>query len=1171
MSTMNNTVKLTAEISATSKGLVDALNQASSAISSTSESWKSKFDKMKDSTSLISQSVKNLNELVGKMSDVDMDIDINGVEQLGSATDNLSKVSSVINEVSSAFDKVQSEVNAFTAQLVDMKNAASDLGMPIEEYQRFADAVKNAGMSLGEGENLIKNMKQNINDLANGVPQAQDTFSKLGLTIEQLSSNTALANFDAIVQALQSVVQPTEQAKASMELFKTSMEHAVNVSQEYNKLLVEQTNNAYATDKDVQTSISLAGAVEKLGTQLSKYAGDVTKASNANDLSEQTFEVLYKKLKESKSIFAELSASYKNWVDNVKSSVNSVVDASQALEILNKRVTEYREYASAGLNEKSIKDFIGVDKGEILKFLQSVKGMVSQEMEAIQAIMNQRIARGAPIDTKELEIAERHVQSLIESVVLLQGSMKGSHFVFFEGLNNQLEEAKKNLNDLGNTSEIDNIKLAVKEAEEATEAFREQIKASDEALKKGIKFEFDTTDIDKAREKTEQLKTQVDKLNRTYKDSKSYKNSLNAIIPVIDALKTRMAENIAKAESFRHKAYVAFRHPITTLKDLITSVREYINVTNEAKGASKNMGDSASSQYKQIAGQLLGMGSATAVIVKGFRTIGTAIKMYVIDPLTKAGETMRKFQEYMTKGQISAAENTIKKYTQMEEDLKRYAETVKKLGQTGSESDRVSLEKQQRMLNANYGIEVNPQNINEVMEQKFDTSAYQREAAIRSQIRAYEKLNEALEEEYKEKDSYVKNDLFRSLEEKNRGKERMVEIRREQGENNEKIGDLRQQLRLMGFEDNLGDWRKEQAAEEADKQREEREKELAKEKEERERAAKKAEEDAKRKLEAQAKAYDDALERLEDWGNALRDGTEYQKKLREIMKKYNEIVSTGVDEEKARTVAIEAINQLLKKEREEEQRKHDEFVKASEERTKAYKDAFKSYADANRAVVDAQKDYARTQKELANEAKSERIQRRRERLQKAMSKFGFTLDEGFKLNEKSSERSERRRNAQIDASIAEKLSKSQSGKRVSWTHNEKERIAQLQTLQKKDKQLDASQKAMEAANKQQKAAEQLQDAAKAIKNAEKTRDEATLEIRRAFMDIVNNSMPKVNTRRNGNMTKEARKTFENAKTALNAKGIDFNRPIPKTLDYSDKLDAITREMLNMRQHFFMVK
>ena len=156
-------IKLTAEISATSKGLVDALNQASSAVNSTSESWKSRFDKLKDSTSVMSQAVRNLGEAMKR-------VDTQG---------DMSHLSSSLGEVQTVFSKVQAEVSAFSQQMVSLKNSASELGMPVEEYQQFAEAVRQAGMSMEDGERMIKAMQERIQDFVNGVPEAVAQFDKV--------------------------------------------------------------------------------------------------------------------------------------------------------------------------------------------------------------------------------------------------------------------------------------------------------------------------------------------------------------------------------------------------------------------------------------------------------------------------------------------------------------------------------------------------------------------------------------------------------------------------------------------------------------------------------------------------------------------------------------------------------------------------------------------------------------------------------------------------------------------------------------------------------------------------------------------------------------------------------------------------------------------------------
>jgi len=1143
-------IKLTAEISATSQGLVNALKQASGAVSDATGDWKAKFSTLKDSTSLISQSVKNLGDLVKKVGDIDMDVE------------GMDKISASVAEVTEVFGRVQGEVEAFKTSLVSMQNEASALGMPVEEYQRFADAVHAAGLSMGEGKDMILGMRQSILDLANDVPQVKDTFAKLGLTVENLSSNTATANFDAIVQALQSVIQPTEQARASMELFKTSMEHAVNVSQEYNKLLVEQTNNSYATEKDVQQSISLASAVEKLGEQLGVYAGKAGVAGQQSAISAKSFEELFEILKNNDGILAPLYVEYANFVDKLKSSVTSTLDATAALKTFSDQVNDLRFRQEAG--DAPIYDphwdLASSSLDQLVAFIALAKDKIEEEYKAIYGIMSQRLFAGAPIETKELEASIEHVDSLRESLSMLQ------KIVNEEKLNGNpidakdeqmLTETAKLLDENAASmekliSKADNFNRAWADegATKAIEDFKKQVEEAEAALSKGLKPKFDTANIDEAQKKLEALQKQLERLSN--KRNPRNIEAVNRLIGQIGALKAQMDDLQAKTETTGFKIRHAFKHPIETVKELIGHVREYINATNTASSASTQMGTNTMSQLKQVAGQLLGMGSAVAIIVKGFRTIGHAINVYLIEPWRKANEEVRKMTEAMTKAQIENSEKNIARFSQMEDELKKYAEILKRYNKEGKETDEVALERQRRLLENQYGIDVNPENLDAVMKETFDWSKNGRVDAIESQIRALQKLNEALEEEYKDRDSYWRNDFGASIDEKERGKQRMLEIRNEQGANGQRIMELREQLRMMGAEDNLGDWKREQEAEAHDEEKKEKEE---------------AEKQATKALEDQKKALEEATRKLEAWGNSL-DDNERQKNLRTILQKYEEAVKAGVDEKEAETVAVKAVTAMLEKEKADEEKKNAELLKAVEDRIKAYKSAYEAYVQADKAVRDAKLDYAKTQRDLANENRSERIAKRRERIQKALGRFGFTPYDGFSLDESSSARRERRRNMQLDASIAEKMAKAQAGGRVHWTRGERERIGEFQTLKRRDKELDAAQKQMDAATKQKQAAEQLQEAAKAIRLAVMGRGDAGRNLREAGRQL-NEARSKEGT---VSKNDSAERIFRQArgKEGLKARGV-MDAAASSTKGYGSQLDTLHRDLQTILKKTFLVK
>lgn len=1146
-------IKLTAEISATSQGLVNALKQASGAVSDATGDWKAKFSTLKDSTSLISQSVKNLGDLVKKVGDIDMDVE------------GMDKISASVAEVTEVFGRVQGEVEAFKTSLVSMQNEASALGMPVEEYQRFADAVHAAGLSMGEGKDMILGMRQSILDLANDVPQVKDTFAKLGLTVENLSSNTATANFDAIVQALQSVIQPTEQARASMELFKTSMEHAVNVSQEYNKLLVEQTNNSYATEKDVQQSISLASAVEKLGESLGAYAGKAGVASQQTAISARSFQELLDLIKENGSILAPLYMEYANFVDKLKNGVTSTLDATSALRAFKDQVDDV--YSVLRAKKSGGFDFVFSSSKEaklesssleqMLAFVKLTKDKLAEEYEAIKGIMTQRIFAGAPIDNSELEKSIENLELLKEASIKLAALNK-------EKKGSINKEDKKTLLEMAalidtvidkyktflQVADNKNFQASQREINDAINEFTDQVNAAKEAVGKGLYVNFETEKIDEAQKKLEAFKKQFERLGKMRNSGLT--DRVNELLGKISALKTQMQETQGKTEGMGFKIKHAFLHPIDSVKELIARVREYINVTNTAKSASGQFGDTTASQLKQIAGQLLGMGSAVAIIVKGFRTIGHAINVYLIEPFRKANEEMRKMQEAMTKAQIEVAEKNIARFKQMEDELKKYAEILKRYNKEGKETDEVALEKQRQLLEYKYGIDINPNNIDAVMKENFDWSKNARTDALESQIRALQKLNQALDEEYKERDSYWTNDAGVGIDEKERGKQRMIEIRNEQDANNQKIMELREELRMMGHEDNLGDWKREQEAEAHDEEKKQKEE---------------AEKQTTKALEDQKKALEEATRKLEAWGNSL-DDNERQKNLRTILQKYEEAVAAGVDAKEAEAVAVKAITQMLEKEQADEKKKNEELLKAVEERIKAYKQAYEQYVQADKAVRDAKLDYAKTQRDLANESRLERTQKRRERIQKALAKFGFTPFDGFSLDESSSARRERRRNMQLDASIAEKMAKAQAGGRVHWTRGERERIGEFQTLKRRDRELDAAQKQMDAATKQKQAAEQLQEAAKAIRLAVMGRGDAGRNLREAGRQL-NEARSKEGT---VSKNDSAERIFRQArgKEGLKARGV-MDAAASSTKGYGSQLDTLHRDLQTILKKTYLVK
>ena len=1210
MPNQENTVKLTAEISASSNGLISALKQASSAINDTTGNWHDKFSQLKDSTSLISQSVKNLGELVAQAGDADM-----------------SHLSASLGEVQSSFSKVQAEVGAFSQQLSELKNRASELGMPVDDFQRFAQAVENANVGMEQGSTAIRNMQKNITAMMNGMPEAKALFDQLGISLETLGSNSVMGNLTAIASAMQSVVPSTEQAKASMDMFGTSMQDMLHLSQEYGKVLANQNEGMFASDKDVQNAISLTAAIGKLGDQITKITGVEGQATAANGDLGDSYKDLFNYINTQKKELADLLVTYQKYVEGLKRVVTSTSDSDGAVRLFSEHIGTIAnevEFDLDRLRKTTGKDILDVREIDSLPSVKKLKYMgtfikdfrkaLQEEITAVHGIANQRLDLGAPIDTKELDMALDHIEKLrpavetyIEGLSKL-GEMKGVgvpkslvkdaqqllQFIndsnealsslqtssFHENFTLKLESAKKEYAELEKTIESmveranQSGKIEIIDPAHAEEllnkfcALREELDKLKEMegdvgamlLEKGAGEE-----IDGIADKLITIEDEIEKLNyeasknpfeKLWDGAKKFGNALRHPIDGTKTLRDRVSDLGGKGFRTAVTGVVeigkAFVHPIDQCRKLKDQMDKFVASTHRAKSVVKQIGDGSgglaknmnltAADAKQALGQMAGMGGKLGFIVWAGRTFLNSLNMW-IKGFTEAAKQAREIQEILSEQQTGVAQRNEQRAEGLVGALRKYAELRDKIAKEGNATDMDELAKLQREISVKYGVELKEGA--EEFREAFQWADNMKKDAIESQIASLEKLNKALANEEKELKSVWRNVLKYRLDAGGwlQSYDRANAIQRERGRNDDQIAELREKLRVAQAGNELGDWESEQSA--------------------------KTKDETRKKQEEATKTLEDAIKKLVEWENSITD-TEQQKQLREIWKKYADAVNAGVSPLNARAVALKAIAEMLKEEKETEQKKHEELVKAMEERVKAYRSAYEAYVQADKAVVDAKREYAKTQAELNREAKSERISRRRERLQKAMGRFGFTPFEGFKLDESSSERRERRRNAQIDASISEKMGRAQAGDRVHWTRAEKERLGEFQKLQRKDKQLEAAQKQMEAAEKQRKSAEQLHEAAKAIQTASKGMGEASRNLGTAIGDIIGNALPKRG--RKAKTDEEAREVFDNMGLTLNAKGVpEIIGEKQSQATYNGQLDLLHKDLQNIMRNTYLVK
>lgn len=191
----------------------------------------------------------------------------------------------------------------------------------------------------------------------------------------------------------------------------------------------------------------------------------------------------------------------------------------------------------------------------------------------------------------------------------------------------------------------------------------------------------------------------------------------------------------------------------------------------------------------------------------------------------------------------------------------------------------------------------------------------------------------------------------------------------------------------------------------------------------------------------------------------------YQRMREEAEQKVKDmILRTGKDADNER---IRQYRELLEKEI------------AEKEKAEREKAAAAAAAESRRAAEESRRNAV----QAAGERARERAQARKDELQRQIGKFGFSISNPELLDETSSERRARNRQARQDARIQEKLDTLESGKGVVFTARERERIQQLQDLQKEFDEIDPAQAAAEA---QQEAADRLSDAADKLADAAET-------------------------------------------------------------------------------------
>jgi hypothetical protein len=137
---------------------------------------------------------------------------LGGIKAAGSAFLSLSK--SVIGATESIVNFGKSVADELDA----LNDVANRTGVGVEALQAYGGAAKLAGTDLETFARSIQKLTVNIGKAATD-EKAQEAFTKLGLSFEDLRQKTPTEQFEAIADAISRIADPAERAAAAVSLF----------------------------------------------------------------------------------------------------------------------------------------------------------------------------------------------------------------------------------------------------------------------------------------------------------------------------------------------------------------------------------------------------------------------------------------------------------------------------------------------------------------------------------------------------------------------------------------------------------------------------------------------------------------------------------------------------------------------------------------------------------------------------------------------------------------------------------------------------------------------------------------------------------------------------------------------------------------------------------------
>jgi hypothetical protein len=164
----------------------------------------------------------------------------------------------------SGVEAIIGKVGASIGKVANLSDAAANVGLTVEEYQKLGFAFRDVGLSAADADKAMATMNAKMGEAIGGSEGANEALNKLGLTAEGLKDLSAADQFEAITKAISKLPTQAERAAAATDFFGKSGKKLDQLVMGYDAVMkkAEEAGNMIGGDT--------ADAADRLGDELAK-------------------------------------------------------------------------------------------------------------------------------------------------------------------------------------------------------------------------------------------------------------------------------------------------------------------------------------------------------------------------------------------------------------------------------------------------------------------------------------------------------------------------------------------------------------------------------------------------------------------------------------------------------------------------------------------------------------------------------------------------------------------------------------------------------------------------------------------------------------------------------------------------------------------------------------